>query len=179
MILKKKIARVRFLIHRKNHVRVSPSIDLQSSNSSPPDRAYSKSSNMANHTLSLRLKNVSKNYGRAICNFILSDISYPYLEDTMRRYGINDSEFIDYIRSRRGNLRGITEFRSMLLIQRKDSLQAQNFKLAFQQLSEVFVKYFAVNWIFSSKLDYKIDYVRCRPSLLRRIQNPELFTYLH
>jgi len=122
-----------------------------------------------------KLKNVIKNYGRAICNFILSEASSSYLEKVLKELSINRIEFLAYIREQRSYLKGISEFRHMLLPSPTDDERILLFKKAFQQLSEIFVKYFSVNWIFSGKLLYRIEYVKYRNKLLRRIKNPHLF----
>jgi hypothetical protein len=59
----------------------------------------------------------------------------------------------------------------------RDNEKVKSFKKAFQELTEIFVKYFSVNWILNSKLQYKIEYLKCRYKILRRIKNPHLFAY--
>jgi len=51
-------------------------------------------------------------------------------------------------------------------------------KAVFKEVSIIFMKYFAVNWIFSGKLVHKTAHLKFRFKMLRRIKNPEYFTYL-
>lgn len=182
MILKKKIARNKQLrLQKYLDMNGQPSQSSKTSLPAQPSLSSPKKqlSSETKAGLSLRLKNVSKNYGRAICNFILTDISKPYLEDAKRRLDFELAEFYNYIKEKRSTINGIKELRSMLLVDHRDSDKVKTFKLAFQEISEVFIKYFAINWIFNSKLEYKLDYAKCRHKILRRVRNPQLFTYLH
>ena len=130
-------------------------------------------------SLCLKLKNCSKNYGRAICNFILSsEAKDTYNQDVFTMYNIDSTEFLDYITEKKDVLNGIKEFRAMLLITPKDDEKTIAFKKAFQKLSEIFIKYYSVSWIFSGKVIHKMEYLRCRNKMLRRVQNPQYFTYL-
>jgi len=130
------------------------------------------------HPTHLGLKNVAKNYGRAICNFILSNLSDEYLNPLVEEKKINKESFIQFIREKKETLNGIEDFRSLLLQRSDDSENVKTFRWLFQKMGEVFVKYFSVNWIFSGRLNYKMEYVRVRNKILRRIQNPEQFTYI-
>ncbi len=60
----------------------------------------------------------------------------------------------------------------------RDSREMKAFKPMFQYVCEVFLKYFCVNWVFHSKVEDKVKHLKYRGKILRRIQNPELFTYL-
>lgn len=124
------------------------------------------------------LKNVAKNYGRAICNFIASDVSDTYLFSESLKLDVNIERFRSYINEKKNKLDGIDQFRDMLLPKEEDPKELKNFKLLFQKLGAIFIKYFSVNWICSGRLNYKIEYIKVRYKVLRRVQNPELFTYL-
>jgi len=65
-----------------------------------------------------------------------------------------------------------------LLPEKNENPMITKFKRLFQVISEIFIKYFSVNWIFDSKVQYKQAHLKFRFKILRRIQNPELFTYL-
>jgi hypothetical protein len=123
-------------------------------------------------------KNIAKNYGRAICSFALSDISEPYLSPLAEQYQIDPRSFRNYIDLRKEDLLGIEGFRALLLITERDSQEERSYKKIFQRLCEVFINYFSVNWIFSGKLSYKSEYLKLRFKMLRRVKNPELFTYI-
>jgi len=64
-----------------------------------------------------------------------------------------------------------------LLVTSEDSAEVAAYKRVFQGLSIIFVKFFSVNWIFSGKLFNKLAHLQCRLKILRRIKNPEHFTY--
>jgi len=138
----------------------------------------SKSQQSQEQCLSVILKNASKNYGRAICNFILSaEAKDTYNKDVFSKFNVDPGEFLNYILEKKEGLNGIKEFRALLLITPNDDEKLISFKKAFQQLSVIFIKYFSVNWIFSGKLSHKMEYLRCRYKMLRRVQNPQYFTY--
>jgi hypothetical protein len=124
------------------------------------------------------IKNMAKNFGRAICNFALSDISNPYLIPIANKIGMDVEEFRSVIRKEKDSIEGIDSFRNLMLIKEGDSKIEVNFKKIFQQIGEVFMKYFSVNWIFDGKVTYKQEYLKYRFKILRRIQRPDLFTYI-
>jgi len=124
-------------------------------------------------TENLSLKNLAKNYGRAICNFILLDIADPYLYAIPETSMIEVKAFRKYIQEKKDHLNGVAELRSLLVVQSKDTEKTINYKKVFQQLAQVFIKYFSVNWIFSGKLTYKLEYLKYRSKLLRKIRNPQ------
>jgi len=57
----------------------------------------------------------------------------------------------------------------------EDSDDIKKAKIIFKELSEIFLKYFAVNWIFSGKSSNKISLLKSRFEMLRRVQNPMQF----
>jgi hypothetical protein len=124
------------------------------------------------------LKNVAKNYGRAICNFIASDLADPYLIQEVEKAPVDIKEFKYHINEKKNKLDGIDQFRDMLLIQPEDDQRTITYKKLFQKLSEIFIKFFSVNWICSGRLNYKMEYIKVRYKVLRRVRNPELFTYV-
>jgi len=123
------------------------------------------------------IKNVVKNFGRAICNFASSKLAIPYLEKFILKEGIQLDDFIQYVRKMKSKILGLSHFRSLLLQEKNENPTITTFKRLFRAISEIFIKYFSVNWIFDSKVQYKQAHLRSRFKILRRIQNPELFTY--
>ncbi len=96
----------------------------------PSDKSLEtlSSEDLEGQNLCSKLKNVSKNYGRAICKFILTqDISGTYLKHTLEIYNIENMEFLNYIREKKANLNGINEFRAMLLVTAKDDEKTISF----------------------------------------------------
>ena len=127
---------------------------------------------------SLATKNIVKNYGKAICTFVTSSLANPYLYEIVGKYGLSPADFIGYINSIKDSIDGLFRFRSILMINPEDGADLVAKKRIFVEISEVFIKYFSVNWIFHSKVFHKTAHLKFRFKMLRRIQNPELFTYL-
>lgn len=123
-------------------------------------------------------KNIVKNYGRAICKFTASSIAIPYLEEFLSRENVQHKKFINFVDKAKKSTNGLQHFRSVLLENVNDTSETAACKIIFRQISEVFIKYFSVNWIFHSKMLHKEAHLKFRFKMLRRIQNPELFTYL-
>jgi len=179
MILKRKIANAKLAAKRKEleqQANLEEAAEPPQEKPKQPRVLKSKHASSAKYRESLRVKNVLKNYGRAICNFILSDLSHPYLDQYIDRSTFPMIDFTNYVRDKRDSLNGVTEFRSLLLITGRDNPKIRTFKKVIQGLSEVFLKYFSVNWIFDSKLEYRQDYLKCRFKVLRRVRDPENFT---
>jgi hypothetical protein len=175
-------------------LKAKPSMESSSMSMSMTSKSISKkSSPKTGNTVSQRkripgcpklkysnrcLKNVAKNYGRAICNFILSDIADPYFPLQVEGKSVDIRKFRELIKERKNKLDGIEDFRDLLLIKEEDSEEMALYKTLFKILGEIFVKYFSVNWICSGRLNYKMEYLKVRNKVLRRIRNPELFTYI-
>jgi len=118
----------------------------------------------------LQNKNLFKNYGRAICNFIASRLSDPYLEILTDGLEIERDELKCFVQQKKKFLAGIHEFIYLLEIQKNDSDRVACFKRLITKLSEIFIKYFAVNWIIHGKLQYKLFYLKSRQKILRNIR---------
>jgi len=152
---------------------------ISSSSKSSGDKVQNSQENPIPTEKLLAIKNIAKNYGRAICNLILSPAGETYLLPLIQRYSLDVTAFRKYIKEKRDSLNGIMELRSLILKEKKDSAKLLAYKLVFQRMAEVFIKFFSVNWIFSGKLTYKMDYLKYRFKLLRRVRNPEYFTCLN
>jgi hypothetical protein len=120
-------------------------------------------------------KNVVKNYGRAIAAFACSELSLPYLLDIQRIVDYNQSSFMEYASKMKTTIQSIPSFRGSMVVEKNDSKSTAANKLVFQKIAEIFVKYFSVNWIFSSKLLYKLEYLKLRGIILKNIRAPETF----
>jgi len=123
-------------------------------------------------------KNIVKNYGRAIIAFASSNLALPYLEKILEKEDLSMQQFVRYITQIRGSIDGLTHFRSTILIGRDDDKTLAASKRALIAVSKVFIKYFSVNWIYNSRVFHKEAHLQFRFKMLRRIQHPELFTYL-
>ena len=123
-------------------------------------------------------KNIVKNYGKAICRFACSQVGEPYLEPIVKQFNVKLTDFIRFVSNAKENIESMSSFRNILLIHGEDDEQTSKLKKIFALISEVFIKYFSVNWIFGGRLTYKEIHLKFRFKLLRRIRNPESFTYL-
>jgi len=123
-------------------------------------------------------KNIVKNYARAMINFALSEMSHTYLNKIIAQEGIDHKEFKEFLLTQKEIINSIKTLRDALLIPEGDRSKLSAFKRAFKAISEVFIKFFAVNWIFNSKINDKTLHLKYRFKILRRIRNPEHFTYL-
>jgi len=123
-------------------------------------------------------KNIVKNYGKAICTFAVSYPALPYLAVILEEQHLPLEQFVKYINQIKDSIDGLHHFRSILLINEDDSSELVAKKKAFIAIGKVFIKYFSVNWIYNSRVFHKEAHLKFRFKMLRRIQNPELFTYL-
>jgi len=123
-------------------------------------------------------KNIVKNYARAMINFALSDMSHTYLNKIITEHGIDHKEFKEFLLTQKEIINSIKTLRDALLIPEGDRSKLSAMKRAFKAISEIFIKFFAVNWIFNSKINDKTLHLKYRYKILRRIRNPEHFTYL-
>ncbi len=123
-------------------------------------------------------KNLVINYGRAISGFALSKLADSYLEPLVKREQVTLDDFKKYIQGTKEMIGGISTFRQILIVTEKDTPQEASYKKLYSYIAEVFLKYFSVNWIIHGKMAHKEVYLKYRFPMLRRIKNPEMFTYL-
>ena len=123
-------------------------------------------------------KNIAKNYGSAIASFACSDLCKPYIKPLLRQEHITSNTFQKFAQHAKKSILGIDSFRNTLLIKTEDSEESAACKRIFQKIAEIFIKYFSVNWIFTAKIMHKLVYLKYRYKILRRVQNPEFFTYM-
>jgi len=149
--------------------------------SSFPKAKGRKPSNIGSHIPYQRkrpTKNIAINYGRAIVSFATSHISIPYVTPILKEMHLSLSGFITYMKKSRNTLKSMQALKNVLLVDPKDDKTIAAYKEVFQKVSEIFIKYFSVNWITHSKLTHKLVYLKYRNKMLRRVQNPECFTYI-
>jgi len=123
-------------------------------------------------------KNIVKNYGRAIAKFACSEMALPYMLPILKEKGVEYSDALSFFSKAKTKIQGIDTFRALVLVLPTDTAKEAALKEAFQAIGEVFIKYFSVNWIFHSKILHRTTYLRYRFKMLRRLQNPIMFTYL-
>jgi len=178
--LKNKIALARSFYARKaqerqTNTRTSQKTDINRGSSCVPQSPPKLSSDSESYRAT---KNIVKNYGRAISAFALSNLAVPYLNNIVEKERISLQQFTEYIRQIKGSIDGLTHFRSTILIEQDDDHHIAAKKRVLMAISEVFIKYFSVNWIYNSRVFHKKAHLKFRFKMLRRIQHPELFTYL-
>lgn len=127
------------------------------------------------------LKNIAVNYGKTIASFAASPLALPYLEAILTTQGkgtLTVSQFQQYALRQKARIGGISSLRSALMIEDGDNEEAAACKRVFQAIGEIFIKYFSVNWIMTGRLKQKLAYLKYRCKMLRRIREPESFTYI-
>lgn len=123
-------------------------------------------------------KNIVINFGKAIAAFANSDLAEPYLAELVVKEGVTSQDFKVFSADAKAKIGGIDSFRAFLLATDKDDATALACKRVFTGIAEIFVKYFSVNWITHGRVTHKLTYLKYRFKILRRIQNPQLFTYI-
>jgi len=141
-------------------------------------RKASRGSKSAKPRKAAKGNNIMKNYARAMVNFALSPVALPYLTDELKQRAVKIQDFEQLLKARKEKIHCIQSLRELLLVKRDDSSEQKGMKIVFKSICEKFLKYFSVNWIFHSKLSDKMKYLGYRGKILRRVQNPEHFTYL-
>ena len=121
-----------------------------------------------------------KNYARALASFALSNIATPYLRVLINK-SFNDKQenketiesevckFKAYIEKNKDKINCIKKLREHLLGEIKDSIETIRFKELFKNISVIFLKFFSVNWLYSSKIGDKVAHLKYRLKLLRRV----------
>jgi len=124
-------------------------------------------------------KNIVKNYARAMVNFAVSTLVLPYLDKIIQtETKVNLNDFRMFMQEQKEDITSIKNLRELLLVSKTDDENVKIYKRVFQQTCVIFVKFFSVNWVYNSKVSDKVTHVKYRFKLLRRIRNPEYFTYL-
>ena len=126
-------------------------------------------------------KNIVKNYGKALCAFASSHLAVPYLENMIEKNDYSTIEvvlFAEYIKEKKAQVNNIESLRRLLIVDNDDDDEMSVYKKLFKEISIIFLKYFSVNWIYSGRLKHKDAHLKFRFNMLRRVQNPEKFTYL-
>ena len=124
---------------------------------------------------------IVRNYAKALCSFAASDMAIPYLKDMISKdfQGKADiAGFQKHMKDQKGKTASISSLRGLLMINKNDTEREKAYKQMFSQISILFLKFFAVNWIFSGKVKYRLEHLKYRQKMLRRVRNPEFFTYL-
>ena len=156
-------------------------IDIKSSRKRQPPKIVSPTKKDAKPSKVIPGTKVVRNYAKALCSFASSAIAIPYIQklleqDIEAKTIIED--FQNYIAQKKDKTISIVSLRGLLMITGKDSPIEKLYKEIFMETSVVFIKFFSVNWIFSGKVKYRLEHMKYRHKMLRRVRNPELFTFL-
>jgi len=94
---------------------------------------------------------------------------------------ISVEKFLDFVKEYKDQATNIERLRNLLLPDaHQQNEEERNFRIVFREISEIFIKYFSVNWIFGeARLKHKQAHINFRWKMLRRLRKPELFTYLN
>jgi len=122
--------------------------------------------------------NIMKNYCRAFVNFAISPLASAYLPNNPEEDGISSARFKQILHLKRKRTNCIKGLRSLLLQEESDSNEMKAFKRMLQKSCEVFLKFYCVNWIFHSKIGDRRKHLSYQGKMLRRVRDPEHFTYL-
>ena len=122
-------------------------------------------------------KNIVKNFGKAMCSFASSKLALPYLEQIHTRIDFHTNAFQKHMHAQLKTIDSLHSVRSLFYIESGDSETTAVVKRVFQEISIVFIKYFSVNWICQGKMSHKEAHLRARFKMLRRVKEPEFFTY--
>jgi len=141
----------------------------------------------------LEAKNIVTNFGKAIATFALSDLAQPYISFAIQNHinktnesysqtstavEVSSKDFIEFVKKAKNNINSIEGFRRLILVEAQDTQKEAVLKQVFKDIAETFIKNFSVNWIMHGRVTYKLQHLKFRNKMLRRIQNPESFTYL-
>ena len=102
----------------------------------------------------------------------------PYLEQFTQKEGVDLDKFRQYFQENKENINSIKNLRETLMWNEDEDKLLIGYKRVFKAICEVFVRDFTTNWIYSSKLNDKFTHLRYKFKMLRRVRNPEYFTYL-
>jgi len=124
-------------------------------------------------------KNIVKNYARAMVNFALSRVATPYLQELFQKEEYADLKgFLIFIEAKKEEVTSIRRLRDMLVVSEQDGELVAGYKRVFKAIGIIFIRDFTVNWVYNSKIADKLTHLKYRFKMLRRVQNPEFFTYL-
>ena len=157
-----------------------------STQSKPPASKPKKASNVASR-LQEKSSNlipgtkIIRNYAKALCAFAHSDMATPYLKGIMEKNFPEKDElrsFQKHIKLKKRKAGSIDSLKELLIVNSTDTEREVIHKKLFMDVSVIFLKFFAVNWLFSGSVKHRLEHLKYRHKMLRRIQHPDLFTFL-
>jgi len=165
----------------ENTIKIESDVYSLNSNSDQPKKRQRLQGDSFTPKCYLKAKNIVTNFGKAIATFAMSDLAQPYLiKEIQTKYKglISPTDFLEFVKNSKGSISSIDSLRNMVLVEETDSLMTIVCKKCFQTIAEIFIKCFSVNWIIHGRVTYKLEHLKFRNKMLRRIKNPEIFTYL-
>ena len=124
-------------------------------------------------------KNVVKNYGKAMAAFSLNELALPYLQRSLLEHDVTLEEYNAFIINKKETIDSIGSLRDAMFSNPGfDTPRDMKLKAVFRDMSEIFVRDYALNWIFSCRSQYKSTLLGYRFKILRRVRDPAYFTYL-
>ena len=112
-----------------------------------------------------------------MCSFASSKLALPYLEQIHTKIDFHINAFQKHVHAQLKTIDSLHSVRSLFYVESDNSKTTAVFKRVFQEVSIVFIKYFSVNWIYQGKMSHKEAHLRSRFKMLRRVKEPEFFTY--
>ncbi|CAD8177053.1 unnamed protein product [Paramecium octaurelia] len=118
-------------------------------------------------------KNIPKNYCKAIITFAQKNqqLCFQILGDELKV-----ARFTDFLSNQKKKLLNIRVF-SALLQQCDDPFQ-EEFNRTFRIISQIFIKKYAINYIYNSKIVQHNWHIRYRQQIYKGIRNPKCFSHL-
>jgi len=115
-------------------------------------------------------KYICKAYCKAMAQFMVKPIAEPYLRAILEDMQMSIETFRDFIKMNVKHLKGLEGLVFMLTFREGDTEQCKNYKRVLRVGCEVFLKYFAVNWIFHSKMADSRKYLEFRFKILHKLR---------
>ncbi|CAD8169002.1 unnamed protein product [Paramecium pentaurelia] len=118
-------------------------------------------------------KNIPKNYCKAIITY--AQKNQPLCREILKEE-LKVAQFIEYLTTQKKKLLNIRVFKA-LLQQCDDPLQNE-FNRTFRIISQIFIKKYAINYIFNSKIVQHNWHIRYRQQIYKGIRNPKSFSHI-
>jgi len=116
-------------------------------------------------------RNITSIFFKAICNFMISGPSLPYLQPALLKENVQFDEFYDFVNQVKIERSRLIDFISALKPHMNDSDKILACKRTMKLMTIVFVKYFSLGWIFQEQEGFKMPFLKMRFKLLKRIRN--------
>ena len=112
---------------------------------------------------------IMRNFGKAICEFMLSKKAIPSLDQLIKKENLDYKEFYDFLIQSVEFFEQNGNFIALIIPQMTDDNKIKACKRVIKELSRIFVKYYSLNWILKSQDLKKECYLKCRIKVLNAI----------